>query len=201
MINTPPPVSSHRGSSHRVSSRRTFSCFRGGLVAVLLFSLSACVGEEGTGTSPQPGGGAAASAKIPAAVFVDTAPADAIEVREAILSAKPGADIVVRAVVGGRKKAFVDGRAVLVAADTRLAPCGSGEGCPTPWDYCCESKETLAANTMTVQIVDAKGTPLGTDLKGAHGLDELKSIVVAGTVRNVEGSLVVDAKKIYVADK
>lgn len=170
------------------------------LLALFLPVLSACDNgkepddkkKDGKQQSEQP------KAAISASMFVKTAPDGAVGVREAIKSAKPGQDIVVRAVVGGRKKAFVDGRAILVAIDTALKPCPDEEGCPTPWDYCCETKETLLANTMTVQIVDDKGAPIAASLSGVHGLKELVTIVVAGSVRNAEGSLVVDAKKIHV---
>ena len=173
----------------------------GALVALLLPLLAACSGDETADTGSGAGAqGARAAAAFPADLFVAQAPDGAIGVREAITSAKAGEDIVVRGVVGGRKKVFVDGRAILVAIDPELKPCPDDEGCPTPWDYCCETQDVLLAHSMTVQVVGEDGNPLATSLEGAHGLDELSTIVVAGKVRNAEGTLVVDAHRIHVAD-
>lgn len=140
-----------------------------------------------------------AAASVPADLFVSTAPADAIGVRAAKTKADVGEPITVRGVIGGRSKPFVNGRAVMIIIDTELKPCGADEGCPTPWDYCCETKEDLLANTATVQVVDADGSPLRQTLDGVQGLAALRTVTVTGTVRSTEGGLVIDAAKVHVA--
>ena len=172
-----------------------------------LLPLAACGGDDATTTGQGPSGGPsgsssggapAAAAAVPDAVFAAEAPAGAVSVTEALAAAEEGKELVVRAVIGGRKKAFVDSRAVLVGIDEGLAPCPPEEGCPTPWDYCCETPDTLLANTLTIQVVGDDGKPLTGTLKGVHGLEELKTIVVAGTVRTAGDTLLLDAKRIHV---
>ena len=103
-----------------------------------------------------------------------------------------------RAVIGGRKQAFVGSSAVFVAIDTALTACDEEEGCPTPWDYCCTPQDQIAANTLTIQVVDETGSPISSTLKGVGGLTELKTVVVSGKVRSTEGTVVVDAERIHV---
>ena len=63
--------------------------------------------------------------------------------------------------------------------------------CKMPWDYCCETKADILANSVTVQIADAKGQPLRTDMKGRRGLKELSEITVVGTVTVADSKAVV----------
>ena len=74
--------------------------------------------------------------------------------------------------------------------------------CKTPWDYCCETPETIAEHQATIQVVDAGGQPLKLSLKGRNDLRELSDCVVVGTVAQADGPvLVVNATGIYVARK
>jgi hypothetical protein len=72
------------------------------------------------------------------------------------------------------------------------------DSCPVPWDYCCETPETITANAATVQIVDADGQPISGD-PTAHGLAPLDEIMVVGTVgpRPNESVLTIRATGIY----
>ncbi len=167
-----------------------------GLPIVVLAFAVACGGNGEPPKSPSANPGAA----IPADRFVTSAPGKAIGIQAAKTSAKSGDAITVRGVIGGRKKPFVGGRSIMVIIDTGLQACAPGEGCPTPWDYCCETKEDLLANTATVQIVDASGAPFPQSLDGVHGLAALRTVTVSGTVRTTEGGLVIDAEKIHIAD-
>jgi hypothetical protein len=68
-----------------------------------------------------------------------------------------------------------------------------------PWDYCCETKEDITANSATIQIVDAKGQVLRTDLKGRRGIKELSELVVTGKVAVAEAkALVINVSSIVV---
>lgn len=165
------------------------------LVALSLPLLTACGGDaESSSTGGDTGTSAVA---IPATLFVADAPAGAVDIAAAVKSAKAGEKIVIKGVIGGRKKAFVEDRAMFVAIDASMDACSEDEGCPTPWDFCCDTPETIAANTLTVQVVDAAGAPLATSLKGSNGLKELDTVIVVGKVRSADGSVVVDAEQIH----
>ncbi len=110
--------------------------------------------------------------------------------------AKTGGAIV----LAGRVKDFVDGAAVLTLADASMKDCKQhGDGCPTPWDYCCIPPKDLAANVATVKLVDASGQPVTGGLKGVAGLDHLKDLAAEGkVVRDEAGNLIVEASRLYV---
>ena len=74
------------------------------------------------------------------------------------------------------------------------------DNCPTPWDMCCEDKKTIAANSVTVQVVGADGRPLKAELKGVSGLKPLSEVTVKGKVqKSPDGKAVtVDATEMYV---
>src|SRR5690606_29262970 len=112
-------------------------------------------------------------------------------------------EVVVRGRVGGRVEPFVEGAAMFVMTDASLKSCDQihGDACTTPWDYCCESPETTAANMLTVQIVDESGRPLRESIRGVHGLAPLKEVVVSGEITSrTAGGLVINAKSITVVN-
>lgn len=160
--------------------------------------------SESTEQTRKPSGdeGAASAAKLPADLFVATAPADAKGVEAAKQSAEVGRDVVIHGRIGGRRDPFVTGRAVFMLADMVMPTCREkhGDGCPTPWDYCCEPKERVLANTATVQVVGDDGRPLKIDLDGQNGLEPMAEVVVAGKVSMCDenGAVVVDARVIHV---
>jgi hypothetical protein len=157
----------------------------------------AAMGGGGVG-----GGGGAAGVGVPAALFLDAAPADAREVRDAKAGAKAGDRVVVTGRIGGSREPFVSDRAVFTIVDTRVPACGEqdpSDECRTPWDYCCEPKEEKVASTATVEVAGADGRPLRTGLKGVRGLKPLAKVTVVGTVSLAEGgNLVVRAEGVYV---
>ena len=108
-------------------------------------------------------------------------PGEAVGVLEAKRGAPEGAEVMVRGRIGGRKAPMTLGSPVFVIMDLSLEHCDvSTEGCPTPWDYCCETPETITTHAATVQLVGAGGEPLEGDPLGA--LDELDEVIVVGTV-------------------
>jgi hypothetical protein len=132
-------------------------------------------------------------AALPEGLFLDKAPADAKPVSEARADAKAGDDITVSGYIGGRVEPFTAGRAIFTLADTEKAPACADE-CKTPWDACCTSGDTIAANSATVQVVDADGKLIATDLNGIHGLKPGAPVTVTGKVREAnENILIVDA--------
>jgi hypothetical protein len=110
-------------------------------------------------------------------------PEGAVDVAAAKQTAKEGDSVVVRGRIGGRVEPISKDSAVFVIVDPVLLSCDQIEGdtCSTPWDYCCETPESMAANNATVQIVDASGAPIAIDVQTV-GLKPLDTIVIVGTV-------------------
>lgn len=139
---------------------------------------------------------------LPSGFFVDTQPAnarDVSEVRKAV-TLKSGDDVVLRGRIGGSTEPFVAGRAVFTLVGRGLKACNENpdDKCSKPWDYCCETKKEILANSVTVQVVDANGQVLRTDMKGRRALKELSEIVVVGKVSSSDGAtVVITASSIY----
>lgn len=119
----------------------------------------------------------------PIAWLLTDAPAGALTVADIKPTASEGDAVVLRARIGGRRDPITPGAAVFSVVDPAVPSCDQipGDNCPTPWDYCCEPRESLTANAATVQLVDADGKPVQADLTAA-GLEPLDEIVVVGTV-------------------
>ncbi|GJM18968.1 MAG: hypothetical protein DHS20C14_11810 [Phycisphaeraceae bacterium] len=110
-------------------------------------------------------------------------PADAQSVSEAKASATEGEELVIRGRIGGRKEPIAGASPVFTIVDLALPHCGENpaDRCRTPWDYCCETPETITSNAATVQLVNADGTPFAGDPIAA-GLNPLDEVVVVGRV-------------------
>jgi hypothetical protein len=157
---------------------------------------------EARQTPPAP-----ATPSIPATVFVKDAPKDAKDLRETKAAAQKGeiakgASVTIRGRIGGRAAPFVKGRAIFFLADARLVACNEkpGDTCKVPWDFCCETPESLKANTATIQIVGTDGKPLKVAAEGAGGMKPLSKVTIVGTISDVskEGTFVVNATAIHV---
>lgn len=162
--------------------------------AALVLVLAACSAEV-----PPP---VVAAPKLPAGIVVAAAPEGARGVGEVKASAKEGDAVVVRGIVSGDVNPIVHGRAVFMLGDeVKLHLCTEMEGdaCPTPWDACCATVESLQANTLTVQVVGADGKPLAANVE-ADGVRPLATIVVQGKAgpRPDPKVLVIDAAAIHV---
>ncbi|MGD9688398.1 MAG: hypothetical protein AB7Q91_00310 [Phycisphaerales bacterium] len=134
-------------------------------------------------------------APLPTGFFVDKQPENARDVSEARKSGtlKVGDKVVLRGRIGGSRQPFVAGRAVFTLMGRGLKACNENpdDKCSRPWDYCCETREDILAHSVTVQIVDARGQILRTDMKGRRGLKELSEMVVVGTIALADGKAVV----------
>ena len=170
-------------------------------LALCVALLATTVGCD-SNSAPQSEQPIAAALELPAGLFVDAAPQGARSVGELIADEDARGDVVVAGRIGGRKQAFVDGAAVFLLADAGMQSCNElhGDGCPTPWDYCCEPKESLSAKVLTVQIVGDDGKPLKLDVAGSKGLDPLAKLTIAGEVarRGEGGVVVINARHIYI---
>lgn len=143
-------------------------------------------------------------APLPNGFFVEKQPENAKDVSDVRKAGtlKVGDEVVLRGRIGGSKEPFVAGRAVFTLVGRGIKACNENpdDKCSTPWDYCCEPKEQILANAVTVQVTDAKGQVLRTEMKGRHGLKELTEIVVVGKVASADSkSLVLVASGAFVA--
>ena len=129
-----------------------------------------------------------------------SAPEGAQSVTEAKASAKEGEQIILRGRIGGRKAPLTEGSPVFTVMDLAIPHCGQNpdDKCSTPWDYCCETPETITTNSATVQVVDASGQPI-INSPAAQGLAALDEVIVVGTVapQSNENLLIVRATGIY----
>lgn len=140
-----------------------------------------------------------------ATYFTDTAPPSPAQISVIRTTAKPGDAVIVTGLVMGRDHPFVDGRAALVLGDrTVLTPCNAkpGDGCATPWDTCCDTKEDKQRATATIQLVGKDGRVLKTGLKGAGGLKELSAVTLTGTVdkASTPEALIINASQMHVSN-
>lgn len=148
---------------------------------------SASTPDAGPATSP-----------FPATLFVTSIDGSPTPIADAKASAKEGDTVILTGHIGGREDPFVAGRAAFTLVDPVLKPCT--DGCKTPWDFCCDSQSDIAKHAATIQVVDASGQVIKSDLKNHRGIKPGAQIVVSGTVakRDNPAVLVVNANQIWV---
>ena len=165
------------------------------IIAIAIFTIS-CGSKKTTDTLPSLSG-------TFDALLSETAPGSAMSVVEARAVAKPGDTIVLRGKVGGKMKPISESVSILVLADEKaITSCDDipGDGCETPWDYCCEEPSKIASSTATIQVKGEDGKLLRSSLRGAGDLKELSHLIVSGTVdvASTADALIVNANKIHV---
>jgi hypothetical protein len=154
-------------------------------LAVLAFGLGGC-----SQSSP--------AKESPSAVLLSAKPTGAVSVVQARKEAKDKQPIVVVGRIGGDPKPFVDGLAAFSIVDMEIEPCSKEEGCPTPWDYCCDL-DKLPERKALIKVVDAQGKPIVSDARQLLGVKELSTITVQGTAtRDAAGNLTVLASGVFV---
>ena len=165
---------------------RFVSLILGGFVLV---GFSGCGGQQVSSTS---GGSSVSSAYV-----TKSEPAGAIPVGEARSTAKSDDVLVLIGHIGGSAKPFVDGIAAFTVVDPKVPYCAAKEGCPTPWDYCCEQGQ-VKDNIAMVQIVDDSGKTIAEDARKLLGVKELNLVVVKGKAqRDDAGNLTLLAEKVF----
>ncbi|MCH2138921.1 MAG: hypothetical protein MK074_07730 [Phycisphaerales bacterium] len=161
--------------------------------------VGACSSEE---SKPAPAVEQAAT--VPEHFFTADRPADVPDLKAVRDGAAKGDQVTLLARVGGRVRPFTKGQASFVVTDPALLSCElkCEDGCKLPWDYCCEPSERLKLNVATIRLLE-NDMPIRTSAKGAGGLEELKYVVVTGTVFDIndDGLFVVDADTIWVGGK
>jgi hypothetical protein len=169
------------------------------ILAAVLTLLAACE------RSPQTAAPAAAAAALPRDFFLPSEPTGVRNVKDAKGTARKGDQVVIRGTIGGGEEPFTAARAVFTIVDPGVKSCADmGEDhCATPWDYCCEPRESIVASSATIQVVGADGRPLKADLKGVRGLEPLADVYVVGTVaqRDDGGTFVVNADGVWIKPK
>ena len=102
--------------------------------------------------------------------------------------------------IGGSSDPFVDGMAAFTIVDAKVPYCAADEGCPTPWDYCCQT-EAVKENIATVKIVDESGKPVMSDARKLLKVKELSTVTVQGKAkRDPQGNLAIHATKLFVRE-
>ena len=170
---------------------------------VLLSSLLTFVSGCGQSEPPQPESSHTQTPPaLPQELLVNQIPPGAQPIGKIKTTASEGDEVVMRVVIGGRKKPIVKDRAVMMVVDTSVYNhcLKEGDGCPTKWDYCCASAEDLQRHSATVMITDDSGQPLKIDLENSTDLKPLTTMVVQGKVgpRPDPLALVVSASNIFV---
>jgi hypothetical protein len=165
------------------------------LTLIVLVALAA--GCNRSSTEPAAGGADATAARTSPYV-ADTKPAGAIAVGEARQTVQDDQTVTLLGVIGGSTEPFVDGLAAFTIVDTKVPYCAPEEGCPTPWDYCCQT-DAVKQNIATVKVVDSEGKPVSGDARQLLSVRELSTVVVVGKAeRDDQGNLTVAASQVFV---
>lgn len=133
------------------------------LVALSLLSLVTSCGRQ-----------ASPGLKSDAAFALAADPGDAQSIADA-KAAGPGSKLVV---ARGRVRDLTKGFAVLKLLETALHSCGevTAKGCPTPWNYCCDTPEDRRAHELLVECRGPDIKPVETaGLPDTRPLDLIKA--------------------------
>jgi hypothetical protein len=132
--------------------------------------------------------------------LLDSEPPKAADVIAARSDAQDDEEVVVVGRIGGSETPWIEGRAAFSIVDPSLKACSDieGDGCPTPWDYCCET-DKLPKATALVKVVDGQGKLVAADARDLLGVKELQTVVVRGKAqRDESGNLTILADGVYV---
>ena len=119
------------------------------------------------------------------AFLVSEAPADAQQISKVFEDPVPGKEVVLSGEIMGQTEPFADGYAIVTLGDpTKITPCNRipGDGCPTPWDNCCDDRAVVKKSITTIQFLDKEGKVIKTGLKGYQGIKELSFLTVKGKI-------------------
>ncbi|MGE9270680.1 MAG: hypothetical protein ACQKBU_07740 [Verrucomicrobiales bacterium] len=138
-------------------------------------------------------------------IFVERIAAEASPIHLARTTVQPGDPIVIEGQIMGAAEPFVAGRAAFILGDrAKLTPCNEmpDDGCATPWDACCDTKEAFREGTATIQVIGEDGRTLKEGIEGVRGLEKLSKILVQGEVaqQSGPGNLVVNADAIQILE-
>jgi hypothetical protein len=131
-------------------------------------------------------GGSGATTEVPPSPAVEALvlakePAGAVAV---IAAKQKGAAEAI--VVTGRVGEMAKGLAQFQLMDVSIPYCGEvnkEDKCRKPWDYCCETRESIATNSFTVEARDASGAALRAPSLGIRQCDR---VAVTGKLQKDE---------------
>ncbi|MHC4776225.1 MAG: hypothetical protein ACYTBR_13305, partial [Planctomycetota bacterium] len=113
------------------------------VLAPLLLSLTTALAGCGGSSTPDDDASAQTGSVATSWLLADM-PAGAVPVVQAKQTAREGDQVVVRGRIGGRSDPMSRDVAVFVMMDPVLPSCRDRGGpCKKPWDYCCETPETI----------------------------------------------------------
>jgi hypothetical protein len=162
--------------------------------------IALATGVAGCGKAPVAEKSTAPVETTTVAYLVNEEPAGAVGVADARESKEAATEITVVGRIGGSAKPFVDGAAAFTIVDPKVPHCSDEEGCPTPWDYCCQTAE-LPTSTALIKVVDPQGQLVTQDARKLLGVKELAMVVVRGKAeRDAEGNLTVLADHVFVKE-
>jgi hypothetical protein len=169
-----------------------------GLVVLIL--LSGCSDSTDIAKAPQ----ASNTEQISDRYLLAAEPNGIVNVIAARESSKDNEEVVVVGRIGGGLKPFVESMAAFQIVDNSIKACsddtqeGEDCGCPTPWDYCCET-EKLPDSMAFVRFNDDQGNVHKLDAQSLFPVNELSTVVVKGVAkRDGAGNLTIFADGIYV---
>jgi hypothetical protein len=175
--------------------RSSFSVWA--VLSVAAITIVGCGWEQ---SKTAPSASAEPQAADGAKYLLSAEPAGAHSVIDARKEAKHDDEVVVVGRIGGSQNPWIENRAVFSIVDSSLKACSDipGDGCKTPWDYCCQTDQ-LPTSTTLVKFVDETGNPLNVDARELLKVKELQTVVVRGKAkRDDAGNLTVLADGIYV---
>ena len=130
--------------------------------------------------------------------LVESEPTGAMPVGEARAKSEDGQEVTLVGLIGGSSKPFVEGLAAFTIVDPKVPYCADDEGCPTPWDYCCQT-EAVKENIATIKLVDETGKPVASSSRDLLKVKELSTVVVKGKAkRDEQGNLTIAANQVFV---
>ena len=127
------------------------------LAACASISLALLLPACGSDPSPRPASSGGTDA---VAAMVSRGAVDGMPVIQAKGRAAKGQEVSITGRIGGSEDPFASDRAVFTVVDASLKSCADMDDpdhCATPWDYCCEDRQSLKMATATVEAARRGG--------------------------------------------
>jgi len=133
---------------------------------------------------------------LPPMMLHQQVPHGAVEIAEAMRTAKAGDEIVIRGRISDGSDVFVHNRAILRLADEAALPACCAPGAPSSGGTCA----VPANRRATVQFLDGRGRMIRLGLRGLHGLTVGKEVFIVGTVLAADNdrTLIINASGMHV---
>ena len=129
--------------------------------------------------------------------LLSSEPTDAQNIIAARASVQDDQRVTVVGRIGGSRNPWIDGRAAFSLVDVSLQSClDTGDGCATPWDYCCESN--IPQSMVLIKFTDESGNLIRSDARELLDIKELQTVVIQGKAqRDDAGNLTILASGMF----